>query len=324
MSLFDKKVEYVMDILGIGHAILESHAYVSAEFLSSKALMTDQFLIVAPEVIHNLKKKVTIHHQSAGGPCATVLSILNTMDIHTRLLGKVADDDAGHQFRSLFNGKSFKEDSGPTPLDHTSEKLVLITPDQHRLTLVSYGASWYLACPNDIKITNQTWILIDGSLLDSPYGQNVISQILTTKDHGPIVLIIPDMNVIIRNHSYLTHLIMNHVHIMIGNKEEMQELTGYHTLKECLDVLEGLPVHWSATTLGHKGSIIIHNGHTPVLIKNNDSCFMDHHHEHIGAGEAYAAGFIHALMTGHEDEKEVGYEAHECALKVLENTFLNI
>jgi 2-dehydro-3-deoxygluconokinase len=91
--------------------------------------------------------------------------------------------------------------------------------------------------------------------------------------------------------------------IFFPGKDELKMLLGLETLEE----IEKFAINWKIPAMvvkdGAKGAWLIENGHTEFI----KSFKIDHVIDEVGAGDAFAAGFLHGYLNGKTRIESVEY-----------------
>jgi len=123
--------------------------------------------------------------------------------------------------------------------------------------------------------------------------------------------------------SYLARLgarklrnVLSRLDLLILNKEEVLALAGEKNVRDSLDKLRGFM----------RGIIVVTNGQNPIHLFNSISGDIHIHHvkrvkvvDATGAGDAFSAGFLYAIMRGVRPDEAVkyGYEEAKSTLKYI-------
>jgi sugar/nucleoside kinase (ribokinase family) len=115
-----------------------------------------------------------------------------------------------------------------------------------------------------------------------------------------------------RHRAEFRDLVDNHVDILFANEHEITSLYEVDTFDAVLPHLRAKPARIAALTRSEKGSVVIGNGEVHAVPAIPNVKVVDT----TGAGDLYAAGFLHGLTTG----KDLGLAARLgaiCAAEII-------
>ncbi|MEC5325638.1 adenosine kinase [Aurantimonas sp. A3-2-R12] len=204
-------------------------------------------------------------------------------------------------------GKVFASDLRSIGIDHcvmpatdgegTGRCLVLITPDGERTMCTFLGASVSLDATDVVASMPKRFgtVLIEGYLWDAPHGPAVIDAALDCADAADarIAVTLSDPGCVERHLDEIRGFVDQYCDILLANEAEAYVLAGESDLEAMLDhVAENVPL--AVVTRSERGSVIVSNSTrfwTPAVP-------VDSLVDTTGAGDAYAAGFLAALLKG--------------------------
>ena len=126
-----------------------------------------------------------------------------------------------------------------------------------------------------------------------------------------IILSLSDSFCVDRHRESFLELIENYIDIIFCNESEVLSLLKKDNLESCQKYLSTL-CNLVVVTLGNKGSLIINKSKTEVIKANLPGKLIDT----TGAGDIYAAGFIHGLIKNLPLKKS-GEIAAICAGQII-------
>tara|TARA_B100000700_G_scaffold304781_1_gene377832 strand:+ start:448 stop:1455 length:1008 start_codon:yes stop_codon:yes gene_type:complete len=304
--------ENEFDVVGIGNAIVDIIVKIDDSFLQDNSLNKGSMTIVSEEKAGELYRSVTPTLQSSGGSAANTLAALAELGSKAGFIGRVSDDSLGRIFTKDIStvGTYFNTPpsiSGPS----TARCLILVTPDAQR-TMCTFLGSSILLNPADIdmSIVEKSKILyLEGYLWDSPSAKSAfLSAASVSKQFNrKVSLSLSDSFCVNRHRASFLDLVENHIDILFANEEEIISLFESPTKEEAIAKLIG-KCDLSIITLGKAGSIIV-NGKEIINIK---PYIFNKALDTTGAGDLYAAGFLHGYSQG-KDILECAKIASICA-----------
>ena len=287
-------------IIGIGSPLVDSLLEVSEQFIDGIDGEKGGMELVEIDHINNL---VTSHDNSAanapGGSAANTIVAMSRLGMDCTFLGKIGQDKEGDFYKDQFtkSGVSverFKHsDSAPT-----GRCLSMITPDSQRTCRTFLGAAMDLS-HHEITVKDFEGCHhahIEGYLL---FNQELTMKVLQCAEEAncTISLDLASFEVVNANRDLLDEILNKFIDIVFANEDEAEAYCGS---SDPLVGLETLSKHCeiSAVKLGAEGAYI-RRGDEVVKIETEEVRAIDT----TGAGDLWAAGFLHAYYNGHSLDK---------------------
>jgi sugar/nucleoside kinase (ribokinase family) len=225
-------------------------------------------------------------------------------------IGKVADDRLGRSFGEGIHGLGvvFKGPAGsgrPASTDPsaasvigTGRSLILVTPDADRTMCTSLGVSADLTSDDvDPALIGRAKVTyLEGYLFDRPAAKDAFRYaIKVAHDAGrKVAMSLSDSFCVQRHQVDFLDLVDGPLDILFANSDEVRALAGTEDLDAAIDRVRraGLTV---TITLGAEGALVF-EGADPVerVSAWPPPAILDT----TGAGDLYAAGFLHGLTAG--------------------------
>jgi fructokinase len=290
-------------ILGIGNAIVDVLAKADDEFLIKRNLIKGSMKLINKSEFEELKKNIKIEKVVAGGSVANTMSGIAYLKGSSSFIGKINSDDFGEIYR-----KSLEDINVNFPYLQKNENLatgasiILITPDSERTMCTYLGISSHLS-DNDIKesnIVNNELIFLEGYLWDKGISENMFKHAINIakKNKVKIAMSLSDVFCVTRHKEDFYNLLKNDLDILIGNENEINELTNRKSILDSISQLKELN-KLIVITRSEKGSIAIKNSE----IINCDSVKVEKILDLTGAGDLFAAGFLKEYLEKSEIKK---------------------
>jgi len=290
-------------ILGIGNAIVDVLAKADDEFLIKRNLIKGSMKLINKFEFEDLKKNIKIEKVVAGGSVANTMSGIAYLKGSSSFIGKVNSDDFGVIYK-----KSLEDINVNFPYLQKNENLstgasiILITPDSERTMCTYLGISSHLS-DNDIKesnITNNELIFLEGYLWDKGISENMFKHAINIakKNKVKIAMSLSDVFCVTRHKGDFYNLLKNDLDILIGNENEINELTNRKSLLDSISQLKELN-KLIVITRSEKGSVAIKDSE----IINCDSIKVEKILDLTGAGDLFAAGFLKEYLEKSEIKK---------------------
>ncbi|TAL48524.1 adenosine kinase, partial [archaeon] len=246
-----------------------------------------------------------------GGSAANTLAILAILGSKAIFCGKVGHDEYGDIYETGMIESNVK--SSISKIDRlTGHAITFITPDFERTFIVHLGAALHMSKDDIIEdeIAKSKILHIEGYQLEGKSREIAIHVMDLAKKHGTKISIdLADAGLIKRNLADLKKITSDYADIIFANEMEAETFTGLKG-EAALDEMSRF-ADTCVLKLGEKGSMIKQNG----SITRIDS-FKTNVVDSTGAGDAYAAGFLHGICNGMSLEKS-GNLASFIASKVV-------
>jgi sugar/nucleoside kinase (ribokinase family) len=290
-------------ILGIGNAIVDVLAKVDDEFLKKNNLIKGSMKLINKSEFKDLKKNIKIEKIMAGGSVANTMSGIAFLKGNPSFIGKVNSDDFGEIYK-----KSLEDINVKFPYIKKNEELptgasiILITPDSERTMCTYLGISSHLSEGdiNEKNITEHELIFLEGYLWDKGISEKMFKHVINIakKNRVKIAMSLSDIFCVTRHKQDFYNLLKNDLDILIGNENEINELTNKKNLLNSINQLKEFN-KLIVITRSENGSIAIKNDE----IINCDSVKIDKILDLTGAGDLFAAGFLKEYLDQCEIKK---------------------
>ena len=290
-------------ILGIGNAIVDVLAKVDNEFLIKRNFIKGSMKLIDKSEFEDLKKNIKIEKVVAGGSVANTMSGIAYLKGSPSFIGKVNSDSFGEMYK-----KSLEDINVDFPYIQKKENLstgasiILIAPDSERTMCTYLGISSNLS-ESDIdenNIIDKELIFLEGYLWDKGISEKMFKHAINIakKNKVKIAMSLSDVFCVTRHKEDFYNLLKNDLDILIGNENEINELTNKKNLLDSISQLKKLN-KLIVITRSQKGSMAIKNNE----IINCDSVKVEKILDLTGAGDLFAAGFLKEYLEKSEIKK---------------------
>jgi fructokinase len=251
----------------------------------------------------DLKKNIKIEKIVAGGSVANTMSGIAYLKGSPSFFGKINSDNFGDIYK-----KSLEDINVNFPYVKKNEELptgasiILITPDSERTMCTYLGRSSHLS-ENDINennIAEHKLIFLEGYLWDKGISEKMFKYVinLAKKNKVKIAMSLSDIFCVTRHKQDFYSLLKNDLDVLIGNENEISELTNKKNLLDSINQLKEF----------NKLIVITRSENGSMAIKNNeiiicDSIKIDKILDLTGAGDLFAAGFLKEYLDQSEIKK---------------------
>jgi fructokinase len=287
-----------LDVVGIGNAIVDVLVQSDDQFLADHGLTKGTMALVNEQQAERLYASVGPGLETSGGSAANTLAGIAQLGGRAGFIGRVRNDQLGqifaHDIRSV--GARF-DTPAATEGPSTARCLILVTPDAQRTMCTYLGASVGLHPADlDLEMVAQAKLLyLEGYLWDSDEAKAafIAAAEVARANGGEVALSLSDAFCVERHRDSFQELVDGHVDILFANEMEITSLYRANSFEEAAEQVRGR-CRVAALTRSEQGSLILsgHDRHTiaPFCL----GTLVDT----TGAGDLYAAGFLHAYTQG--------------------------
>jgi sugar/nucleoside kinase (ribokinase family) len=289
-----------MKILGIGNAIVDVICKVDDNFITKNNLTKSTMKLFFDE--NDFKKLLTdviIEKTVSGGSVANSIVGISQLGDEVGFIGKVSDDNFGSKYEEGLkkeNVKYFyskKKEELPT-----GTCLILITPDSERTMCTFLGTAGKID-ENDVSsdaIKKSEIIFLEGYLWDEGEPKKAFDKAINIANK--VAMSLSDQFCVDRHKPHFLNLVKNKLDITFANEQEITSLIEAKNFDEVINFSKQLN-KLVVITRGEKGA---------VAIKGEEIVESDIHKnlkivDLTGAGDLFAAGFLHGYINKSSIEK---------------------
>jgi sugar/nucleoside kinase (ribokinase family) len=286
-----------VDVLGIGHAIVDVLAGASDEFLAAEGLARGTMHLIDRERADHLYARMGPGSEMSGGCAANTVAGVVACDGTGAFVGTVADDELGEIFSHDIRAADVRYRAVPiSGGEGTARCLALISPDGERTMSTYLGAASYVS----IEHIDPQWIegaaitYFEGYLLDNLHSVDSWRKVIEIAHRAgrKTAFTLSDPYCVERHREAFLSYLDGSIDICFGNEEEVCSLFEVTDLDAAIDMLTvRCPI--VAVTRGSKGSVLA-SGDERVVVNAEPVNVVDT----TGAGDLYAAGVLAGLAKG--------------------------
>ncbi len=305
-----------MKIIGIGNAIVDVICKVDESFLSKNDLTKGTMKLTFDEnEFKGLISKLKIEKTVSGGSVANSIVGLSQLNNQVGFIGKINDDNLGTKYQKGLEEEkvnylySKKKETLPT-----GTCLILITPDSERTMFTYLGIAGKI---NDNDIDEKTlqkseMILLEGYLWDEGEPQKAFNKAI--KCSKKIAMSLSDKFCVDRHRVNFLELVKNKLDITFANEQEMISLIEAKNFEDVIIFAKQIKKQ-IIITRGEKGAIAISGDKIEEVTAKKNLKIMDL----TGAGDLFAAGFLHGYINGlnTKDSLEKGTELSAKIIQIM-------
>jgi sugar/nucleoside kinase (ribokinase family) len=290
----------LLDVTGIGNAIVDVIAHATDADLDRLQLPKGAMTLIDQARADALYAQMAPAREISGGSVANSVAGIASLGGRAGYIGKVRDDQLGevftHDIRAA--GVQFSTKSA-TNGSATARCLVLVTEDGQRTMNTFLGACVELG-PEDVDealIARSKVTYLEGYLWDPPRAKEALLRAaqLAHKHGRKVALTLSDPFCVDRHRAEFNRLIDDHVDVLFANEGEALSLTEQDDLEGAFAKLRGR-CELCVVTRGAQGASVLGAGQVHHVQAEPVEKLVDT----TGAGDLFAAGFLHALTNGRD------------------------
>lgn len=288
-------MEKTIDVVAIGNAIVDVIARQQDGFLAEHGIEKGAMTLIDTERAENLYAAMGPGIEMSGGSAANTAAGLAGLGATAAYVGKVASDQLGQVFRHDITAQGVRfETAADAEGAPTARCLILVTPDAQRSMNTFLGACVNLT-PADVDeevIARAKLVYLEGYLWDPPQAKEAFLKAarIAHETGGKVALSLSDPFCVDRHREEFVELVKHHVDVLFANEQEIMSLYQTDTFDEALQKVRW-EVEITALTRSEKGSVAIDRDEIHILDAEPVAEVIDS----TGAGDLFAAGFLHGL-----------------------------
>ena len=303
-----------MRILGIGNAIIDVICKVNDSFIEQNNLTKGTMKLFFDEnEFKNLFSGLKIEKTVSGGSVANSMVGISQLGDKVGFIGKISDDEFGKNYEDgLIKEKveyfySKKQEKLPTGIC-----LILVTPDSERTMCTFLGIAGKIN-EKDVStdvIKKSEIIFMEGYLWDEGEPKKAFDKAINSA--SVVAMSLSDLFCVERHKPDFLNLVKNKLDITFANEQEISSLIDAKNFDEVIKFSKKLN-KLIVITRGEKGSIAINDNEVVENDIQKNLKIVDL----TGAGDLFAAGFLHAYINK-LSTKECLIKGTEMSSKVIQ------
>ena len=285
-------------MVGIGNAIVDVLAHCGDEFLDAEGLVKGSMNLIEVEQSEALYGRMGQAVEVSGGAAANSMAGIASFGGRAAYIGKIRDDQLGAVFAHDIRAVGVHFDTPVAPDGPpTALSLILVTPDAHRTMSTYLGAAVELG-PEDVDtdlVARCEVTYLEGYLWDKPRAKDAF-RVAMAAAHGAgrrVSLTLSDSFCVERHLEEFRALVDDDVDVLFANEEEILALTEASDLPGAVAAVRGRS-EIVVITRSERGSMVVTADDTVEV----PAAPVDNLVDTTGAGDLYAAGFLHGLTSG--------------------------
>jgi len=287
-----------MDVLAVGNALVDVLSHESDEFVTAHALERGAMSLVDDERAEALYAAMGPASEISGGSAANTAVGLASFGSSAGFIGRVREDQLGAVFAHDIRASGVEFTTPPAPDGvPTGRCLIIVTPDAERTLNTFLGAAAHLG-PADIDpevVARASVTYLEGYLFDQDTAKEAFrhAAALAHAAGNRVALTLSDPFCVERHRGDFQALVEHDVDVLFANEAEicaLYEVDQFHAALECVRGQCDI----AALTRSELGSVIVAADEVRVVAASRVDAVVDT----TGAGDQYAAGFLHGLTRG--------------------------
>ena len=286
------------DVVGIGNAIVDIIARCDEAFLSNHGMEKGFMQLIDATRANELYADMAPAREQSGGSVANTCAGIASFGGKCGFIGRVAGDQFGKVFAHDISaiGVSFDTPASDAGLP-TARCLVLVTDDGERTMNTCRGASTELGAEEidaDL-IASAKVTYLEGYLFDKPEAKAAFYEAarLARAAGRKVALSLSDAFCVDRHREDFLTLVRGGVDILFANETEITSLYEMNNFDDAAGAVRA-EAEIAVLTRSADGAVVISDNET-VLVPADP---VDKVVDATGAGDLYAAGFLHGLTSG--------------------------
>lgn len=290
--------ENKFDVLTIGNAIVDVIAQVDEDFVTQQNLVKGSMNLIDEARAENLYAVMGQATEVSGGSAGNTAAGVASFGGRAAYFGKVKDDQLGVIYRHDMRAQGVAFDTaaakdGPA----TARSFILVTPDAERTMNTYLGACVHLGIADvDAAVVEASAVTyMEGYLWDKPEAKEAfrLAASIARKAGKFTSITLSDSFCVERHRDSFLGLIRNHIDIVFANESEIKSLYKTQNFDGAVAAIrKDCPM--AALTRSAQGSVVVRGDQTVAVSAQHVSKVVDV----TGAGDLYAAGFLHGFTKG--------------------------
>ncbi len=308
------------DVVAIGNAIVDILAQAEDSFIEEIGVAKGSMqLMFSPEEADALYAKMGPGREVSGGSASNTVAGLAALGSKTAFIGQVADDQLGEVFAHDLRAAGVHFDTEVRPGQPTTARcLIFVTPDGQRTMNTFLGASQFLPASalDETLIASGAILYLEGYLWDPEEPRAAMRKAIEiARANGrKVAFTLSDVFCISRHGDDFRQLIADGlIDILFANENELLALCGKEDFETAVQHVHGqVPV--LVVTRSEQGAMALVGDERVEVPAEPIAKLVDT----TGAGDSFAAGFLHGQAQGRSVKDSLRLGAL-CAAEIIQH-----
>lgn len=308
------------DVVAIGNAIVDILAQAEDSFIEEIGVAKGSMqLMFSPEEADALYAKMGPGREVSGGSASNTVAGLAALGSKTAFIGQVADDQLGEVFAHDLRAAGVHFDTEVRPGQPTTARcLIFVTPDGQRTMNTFLGASQFLPASalDETLIASGAILYLEGYLWDPEEPRAAMRKAIEiARANGrKVAFTLSDVFCISRHGDDFRKLIADGlIDILFANENELLALCGKEDFETAVQHVHGqVPV--LVVTRSENGAMALVGDERVEVPAEPIARLVDT----TGAGDSFAAGFLHGQAQGRSVKDSLRLGAL-CAAEIIQH-----
>jgi sugar/nucleoside kinase (ribokinase family) len=285
-------------VVGIGNALVDVLVETEADVIAECGLPKGSMSLMPLAEAERIHARVGAGVERSGGSAANTVAGLASFGAPAGFIGRIAGDRLGDVFGREIGSLGVAFGGSRSEGTGTGRCLILVTPDADRTMCTSLGAAAELDAQDiDVDLVERASVTyLEGYLFDLPPAKDAFRKAITVA-HGAgrrAAMSLSDPFCVERHRDDFLSLVHSELDLLFANAEEVCQLTGAEDVEEACRRLRrpGLTV---TVTCGADGALAFEGDGPVIAVKAAPVARVV---DTTGAGDLYAAGFLHGWTQG--------------------------
>ncbi|HWC38780.1 MAG TPA: adenosine kinase [Acidimicrobiales bacterium] len=294
----DSPTDSAFDVLAVGNALVDVLAPVDDDLVAELGQVKGMASLVDLSEAERLYAAAQPIVEVAGGAAANTAVGAASLGSRAAFVGKVADDRLGRLFETDIKAAGVDyETCIAADGVMTGRCLSLVSPDAERTMSTYLGAAAQLRAEDidDAAVGRARVTHLEAYLWDLADAERMLGRVMADAhgSGGMVSVSLSDPSCVQRHADSFRRLVRGEIDVLFANEDEITLLLDVDDVTAAAEVVRSLDII-AALTLGPNGSLVVSRDETVRV----DAHPVDKVVDVTGAGDFYAAGFLHGLTHG--------------------------